>query len=92
MCSSDLARKNRILLHWSEPAALSAVAIPAAGTVGLAVVFFDGYTSALAILAVLLAALYSLPPVRLKERGIFGWIGAVATQRTLPVVIGIQAF
>jgi 4-hydroxybenzoate polyprenyltransferase len=42
-------------------------------------------------LAIVIAAFYSLPPVRLKERGIFGLVAAAVTQRTLPVVIVFHA-
>ena len=42
-------------------------------------------------LAITIAAFYSLPPVRLKERGIFGLIAAAIAQRTLPVVIVFNA-
>lgn len=42
-------------------------------------------------LAITIAAFYSLPPVRLKERGIFGLIAAAVAQRTLPVAIVFHA-
>ena len=42
-------------------------------------------------LAIAIAAFYSLPPVRLKERGIFGLAAAAVAQRTLPVVIVFHA-
>jgi 4-hydroxybenzoate polyprenyltransferase len=85
------AGKKKILATWSKSAALSAVAIPAVGTIGLAV-GFDGYTLALTVLAVLVAILYSLPPpARLKERGILGWLQATLAQRTLPLAIIFEA-
>ena len=42
-------------------------------------------------LAIVIAALYSMPPVRLKERGVFGLVAAAVAQRTLPVVIIFHA-
>jgi 4-hydroxybenzoate polyprenyltransferase len=39
----------------------------------------------------LLAALYSLPPVRLKERFVLGWGASALAQRTLPLVIIFEA-
>jgi len=40
----------------------------------------------------LLAALYSLPPVRFKEKGNFGLITAALTQRALPVLLCFAFF
>ena len=42
--------------------------------------------------AYLVAALYSLPPVRLKERGMAGLCAAAVAQRVLPAAIVFQAF
>ena len=42
-------------------------------------------------LAIVIAVLYSMPPIRLKERGIFGLIAATIAQRTLPVAIVFHA-
>jgi 4-hydroxybenzoate polyprenyltransferase len=85
------AGKNRILESWSEPAALTAILIPCVGAAGLAAACFDTRTLALTVLALLLAALYSLPPVQLKIRGILGWSAAALAQRTLPLAIMFQA-
>jgi cytochrome P450/4-hydroxybenzoate polyprenyltransferase len=79
--------KKKLLATWSERAALIAVAIPCIGIVAIALACFDATASAMTIIAVLLAALYSLRPVRLKERGVLGWGAATLTQRTLPLVI-----
>jgi 4-hydroxybenzoate polyprenyltransferase len=86
------AGKKKLLAQWSEPAALTAVALPAIGTVAAAWILFDQYTLALTLLSVLVAALYSLPPARLKERGLLGWAAAAGAQRTLPFAIIFQAF
>ena len=86
------AGKKKLLAEWSEPAALTAVAVPALGTMVVAWLCFDQYTLALTLLSVLVAALYSLPPARLKERGALGWAAATAAQRTLPLAIVFQAF
>jgi 4-hydroxybenzoate polyprenyltransferase len=86
------AGKKKLLAQWSEPAALTAVALPAVGTVAAAWILFDLYTLALTLSAVLVAAVYSLPPARLKERGFLGWAAATGAQRTLPLAIIFQAF
>jgi 4-hydroxybenzoate polyprenyltransferase len=86
------AGKKKLLAEWGEPAALAAVAVPAIGTMAVAWLCFDQYTLALTLLSVLVAAVYSLPPARLKERGVLGWAAATAAQRTLPLAIIFQAF
>jgi protein O-GlcNAc transferase len=43
------------------------------------------------IAAYALAALYSLPPLRLKERGAAGLVAAAAAQRTLPCLVVFSA-
>lgn len=85
------AGKRRALASWSRPAALAMVVAFAAATALVAVVRFDAGTVALTGLALLLAAIYSLPPLRLKERGISGWVAAALAQRTLPFAIAFQA-
>lgn len=86
------AGKPKLLAAWSEPAALAAVTIPALGTAIIAAVTFNTATVALTFAALLLAAIYSLPPLRLKERDLLGWAAAAAAQRTLPIAIVFQAF
>jgi 4-hydroxybenzoate polyprenyltransferase len=44
------------------------------------------------IIWILLAVFYSLPPLRLKERGLIGLIVTVAAQQTLPVAILFASF
>jgi len=85
------AGKNRLLATWSERTALIAVAIPCIGTVGIALLCLDASAIAMTTVAILLAALYSLPPLRLKERGVLGWGAAALAQRTLPLIIIFEA-
>ena len=86
------AGKSKILATWSEPAARVAVAMPCLGAVVIAWTVFGSRTFGSTLLAILLAALYSISPARLKERGLLGWATATVTQRTLPVAIVFQAF
>jgi cytochrome P450/4-hydroxybenzoate polyprenyltransferase len=86
------AGKRKVLAAWSEPAARLAVAIPCVGALVIAWLAFAFPAFGLTVLAFLLATLYSLPPVRLKERGLLGWAAAALAQRTLPVAIVFQAF
>jgi cytochrome P450/4-hydroxybenzoate polyprenyltransferase len=85
------AGKRKLLATWSERQALIAVAIPCIGTVAVALICFDASTIVVTMIAVLVAALYSLPPVRLKECGVLGWVAAAVAQRTLPVAIIFEA-
>jgi len=85
------AGKNKLLATWSERTALVAVAIPCIGTLGIALLCLDASAIAIITVAILLAALYSLPPVRLKERGVLGWGAAALAQQTLPLAIIFEA-
>lgn len=76
-----------VLAGWSERSALIALAIPCISTVDLALICFDATAAAMTMISVLIAALYSLPPVRLKERGVLGPLAAALAQRTLPAAI-----
>jgi 4-hydroxybenzoate polyprenyltransferase len=48
--------------------------------------------AALWLIWILLAIFYSLPPMRLKERGLIGLIVTIAAQQTLPVAILFATF
>jgi cytochrome P450/4-hydroxybenzoate polyprenyltransferase len=85
------AGKKKLLAAWSERGAQIAAAIPFIGTIGLALICFDSPTTVVTMIAVLVAALYSLPPARLKERGALGWLAAALAQRTLPLAIICEA-
>lgn len=87
-----IAGKQKILHGWGVGAALLSLTLPLACIVVLALTRFDHVTALLAFAAVLLAAGYSLRPVRLKERGSLGLIAATIAQRTLPIAIALQAF
>src|SRR5262245_6164899 len=67
------AGKRRPLGEWSTRSALALIAA-CAGVTALAAMRFDAATTALSLLALALAAAYSLAPLRLKERGILGWL------------------
>jgi 4-hydroxybenzoate polyprenyltransferase len=46
----------------------------------------------LAALAYFFLAFYSLPPLRFKERGVFGLVAAAAAQRSLPAFLFFEAY
>ena len=86
------AGKDRPLARWSEPACFVALTLPCLGAAIVAIGCFDRPTIALIVAAFLIAALYSMPPARLKQRGRLGWAAAALAQRTLPVAIVFEAF
>ncbi|MFO1057561.1 MAG: cytochrome P450 [Dongiaceae bacterium] len=86
-----LAGKARPIGDFGEPAALALMIAPAAATMAIALWRFDRGTVALTAAALAVAALYSLPPARLKTRGVLGLVAATLAQRTAPLAIGIQA-
>ena len=79
------AGKTKYLASLSRPAALTTVALFAGGPVLVALARFDTGTTALTAIALIAAASYSLPPLRLKERGILGCLSSSIAQRTLPL-------
>ena len=87
-----VAGKRNVLATLSEQKAR--VLVLAAGAIGivLALPYWQqpGVIVSL-ISAYALAAFYSLPPLRLKERGAAGLIAAVAAQRTLPCFVVFYA-
>jgi cytochrome P450/4-hydroxybenzoate polyprenyltransferase len=85
------AGKAKMIARLDERQALTAVVVPAIGTLLLALAAFGAGTFLLSASAVSVAAIYSLPPVRLKERGFAAWASAAAAQRTLPLAIVFQA-
>jgi cytochrome P450 PksS len=84
------AGKRRRLATWNARAARGAIAGSAAATALLAAACFDTGTVALTVGALGLAAAYSLPPLRLKQRSWLGWIAAALAQRTLPLAFAFQ--
>jgi 4-hydroxybenzoate polyprenyltransferase len=57
------------------------------GAIGLSVLTYPFYAGvAWTSAGLIIAATYSLPPVRWKERGLIGLIAGAAAQRTLPVL------
>jgi len=88
----DLAAgKRRLLSTWSERECQVALTVPCVSAIVIAAFTLDGSTIGLAVGAFLTAALYSLSPVRLKERGLLGWAAAALAQRTLPVAMVFEA-
>lgn len=56
-------------------------------SVGLSLLWAaDAAAPALVLAGLVLAAAYSLPPLRLKERGVMGLVGGASAQWTLPVL------
>jgi 4-hydroxybenzoate polyprenyltransferase len=85
------AGKPKQLATWSKSAIAAAITLPCIGAASIAATCFDAAATELTIATFCLAALYSLPPVRLKERGLLGWFSAALAQRTLPVSIVFEA-
>lgn len=86
------AGKQRSLHGLGRPAAamrVSVVAI-AAGAVGWWIARSGGVLAAGVVCALLLLAVaYSMPPLRLKTRGVLGLVSAALAQRVLPVCLVI---
>jgi 4-hydroxybenzoate polyprenyltransferase len=73
----------------------AALALAAVLLVGLMLAWFflaSAWFSVLWVLWIFAAASYSLPPLRLKERGLVGLIVTIAAQQTLPVALMFAAF
>ena len=69
------------------------IGILLSGSILLALLMYHQRPAIMALvsLAFAIAALYSLPPARLKERGILGLITPAIAQRTMPTVIIFEA-
>ena len=65
------AEKTELWDRWQRGESLKAV-----GAVLVAFARFDTNTTVLTTIALIVAGTYSLPPLRLKERGILGWISS----------------
>ena len=87
-----VAGKRNVLATLSERKARTLVLAAAAVGIALALPYWQqpGVIVSL-ISAYALAAFYSLPPLRLKERGAAGLIAATAAQRTLPCLVVFYA-
>jgi predicted O-linked N-acetylglucosamine transferase (SPINDLY family)/4-hydroxybenzoate polyprenyltransferase len=85
-----VAGKRNVLATLSERNAWALVIV--AGAAGLALSYWQrpGAIASLGA-AYVLAAAYSLPPLRLKERGAAGLAAAALAQRTLPCVVVFYA-
>ena len=88
-----VAGKVNTLAQVSEKNRLKLVVFIVITSLVTAVLFYIRQPVVLILfyLAIVIATLYSTPPVRLKERGISGLIAAAVAQRTLPVVIVFHA-
>jgi cytochrome P450/4-hydroxybenzoate polyprenyltransferase len=84
------AGKERPIGRLAEPVARALVVAPALGAMAIALCRFDAGTSTLTAAALAVAALYSLPPARLKTRGVLGLAAATLAQRTAPLAIAFQ--
>lgn len=88
-----LAGKPLRMPALAEPTILFVSAALAAAAAGvLALVATSMAAAAAGIGTLVLAALYSLRPVRLKERGAAALWAAAAAQRTLPTLLAFAAF
>jgi len=88
-----LAGKPNILAQLPDKIARELVFLVIMADLLITFLFYYDESAVLVLfyLAITIAALYSLPPIRLKERGILGLVAAAIAQRTLPVVIIFQA-
>jgi cytochrome P450/4-hydroxybenzoate polyprenyltransferase len=85
------AGKAKVIATLSEATAIAVVLVPLAGTVAVALASFGWDTVLLTVAALALSAVYSLPPLRLKTRGISGLVASTVAQRTAPLAIAFQA-
>jgi 4-hydroxybenzoate polyprenyltransferase len=85
--------KSNTLAHIQEKYGLGLVVLVVIASLVMTFLIYIERPAVLLLfyLAIAIAAFYSLPPIRLKERGIFGLISAAIAQRTLPVAIVFQA-
>jgi 4-hydroxybenzoate polyprenyltransferase len=66
--------------------------LTAGGAVGLSLLWAaDAAAPALVLAGLALAAAYSVPPIRLKERGVLGLIAAAAAQWAIPILAASAA-
>ncbi len=86
-----VAGKPRPIGRWNRPTAVATVVGVIVAAVGLAWWRFGATTAGVAALTAAVGTAYSLRPLRLKERGVWGWLSSAAAQRSLPLTIGFQA-
>jgi 4-hydroxybenzoate polyprenyltransferase len=86
------AGKDRLIARLKEPTRLALLAGACVAAAAIAALRLDRTALILTGAAFLLAAGYSMPPARLKERGLLGWLAAALAQRTLPAAIVFAAF
>lgn len=84
-----IAGKPNSLAEMSNAGALTIVWAVIAASVLTALILYAGRPALILLIALsyVTAAIYSLPPIRLKEHGVLGLLASSVAQRTLPVVI-----
>jgi len=84
---------NSMGLEMNAALRADVAATPAILGVGVAAFLYLRRLDVLLLVAVnfVAAAVYSMTPFRFKERGLLGVLTAAIAQRTLPVIIAIQA-
>jgi 4-hydroxybenzoate polyprenyltransferase len=87
-----LVGKKNVLANMNGIATAFVVILPMIATVALAASRFSSSLVMLSALSCAVAATYSLEPIRLKERGIWGWGAAAVGQRALPAMLAFHAF
>lgn len=85
------AGKPRPIARWNRTVAVATIAGLALAAIGLVGWRFDGPTVGVTVLAAATGLGYSVPPLRFKERGIWGWLSSATAQRSLTPAIGFQA-
>lgn len=83
--------KVRPVADWPRGARVAVPAALLAGIGGLSGAFLGPAATAVVTATVLVGMAYSLRPVRLKERGAWGWIAAALAQRALPAASAFEA-
>jgi 4-hydroxybenzoate polyprenyltransferase len=85
-----VAGKTHLIALWSTArAATWLVALPVAGALILYPFRHDPGVVLSAGVSCLVAAAYSLPPLRFKERGVAGLVVPACAQRSLPLLVGM---
>jgi len=83
-------RANR-MADVGDAARTAWVLVPAAGVMGIGWVIGDALLRGLLALNLLLPALYSMPPVRLKGRGLWGVLADAGAAHALPTAVVAHA-
>ena len=84
----EAAGKGSVFSGWSMRRARTAVLVSVGIAAGPLIIGADAHPAALGSMGIsmVVAAAYSLPPLRLKERGVLGALSSSLAQRSLPAL------